>query len=154
LCLIFYLFLCECDGLFQLRSSSQTNPWSLSLCITYTPGPTIYTEAVRTTLSPFKTTTGATSGTGTAYPYGAPEFTAGFSGGSCYSIFSFICMFCRSLFVLLYFSFGHCVVCSSSIYGFDLITPLVSACSSCITHVLKTSLQIRTQINTRLQQSC
>jgi hypothetical protein len=29
-------------------------------------------------------------------------------------------MFCRSLFVLLYFSFGHCVVCSSSIYGFWL----------------------------------
>ena len=26
-------------------------------------------------------------------------------------------MFCRSLFVLLCFSFGHCVVCSSSIYG-------------------------------------
>jgi hypothetical protein len=24
---------------------------------------------------------------------------------------------CRSLFVLLYFFFGHCVVCSSSIYG-------------------------------------
>ena len=29
-------------------------------------------------------------------------------------------MFCRSLFVLLYFSFGQCVVCSSSIYGFWL----------------------------------
>jgi hypothetical protein len=28
-----------------------------------------------------------------------------------YSIFSFMCMFCRSLFVLLYFfSFGHCVL--------------------------------------------
>ena len=61
--------------------------------------------------------------------------------GSCYSIFSFICMFCWLLFVLLYFffwplcclfffdiriliaplvSFGHCVVCSSSIYGFWL----------------------------------
>jgi hypothetical protein len=26
-------------------------------------------------------------------------------------------MFCRSLFVFLFFSFGHCVVCSSSIYG-------------------------------------
>ena len=36
---------------------------------------------------------------------------------SCYSIFSFVCMFYRSLFVLLYFFFfGHCVVCSS-IYG-------------------------------------
>ena len=33
---------------------------------------------------------------------------------------SFICVFCRSLFVLLFFSFGRCVVCSSSIYGFWL----------------------------------
>ena len=39
------------------------------------------------------------------YPSGAPEFTPGFQWGSCYSIFSFICMFCRSLFVLLYFFF-------------------------------------------------
>ena len=31
--------------------------------------------------------------------------------GSCYSIISFMCMFCWSLFVLLSFSFGHCVVC-------------------------------------------
>ena len=45
---------------------------------------------------------GVTSGTGTAYPSGAPEFI---QLGSCYSIFSFICMFCRSLFVLLYFFF-------------------------------------------------
>jgi len=44
--------------------------------------------------------TGATSKAGTAYPSGAPEFTPGFKGGSCYSIFSFMCMFCRSLFVL------------------------------------------------------
>ena len=39
--------------------------------------------------------------------------------GSCYSISSFICMLCRSLFVLCTFCFGHCVVCSS-IYGFWL----------------------------------
>ena len=43
------------------------------------------------------------SGQGTAHPSGAPEFTPGYQWGSCYSIFSFICMFCRSLFVLLYF---------------------------------------------------
>ena len=48
--------------------------------------------------------TGTTSGAGTVYLSGAPEFTPGFQWGSCYSIFSFICMFCRSLFVLLYFS--------------------------------------------------
>ena len=48
-------------------------------------------------------TMGATSGAGIAYPSGAPQFTPGFQWGSCYSIFSFICMFCRSLFVLLCF---------------------------------------------------
>ena len=45
-------------------------------------------------------TTDATSGAGIANPSGAPEFTPGFEWGSCYSIFSFMCMFCRSLFVL------------------------------------------------------
>ena len=49
--------------------------------------------------------TGITSEEGTAYPSGASEFTPGFQWGSCYAIFSFICMFCRSLFVLLYFFF-------------------------------------------------
>ena len=41
---------------------------------------------------------------------GAPEFTPGFYCGSCYSIFNFMGMFCRSLFVHLSFSFDHCVV--------------------------------------------
>ena len=50
-------------------------------------------------------TTGVTSGAGTAYPSRAPEFTPGFQWDSRYSIFSFICMFCRSLFVILYFFF-------------------------------------------------
>ena len=45
-------------------------------------------------------TTDVTSGAGPAYPSGAPEFATVFSWGSCCSIFSFICMFCRSLFVL------------------------------------------------------
>jgi len=44
---------------------------------------------------------GATTGAGTAYPSRTPEFTPGFRWGSCYSIFSFMCMFCRSLFALL-----------------------------------------------------
>ena len=48
-------------------------------------------------------TTGATSGAGTVYPSGAHAFTPGFQWGSCYSIFSFMRIFCRSLFVLLYF---------------------------------------------------
>ena len=50
-------------------------------------------------------TTSVTSGAGTAYPSGAPAFTPGLQRGSYFSIFSFICMFCRSLFVLLYFFF-------------------------------------------------
>jgi hypothetical protein len=45
------------------------------------------------------------SGARTPSPSGAPEFIPGFLLGSCYSIFSFICMFCRSLFVLLYVFF-------------------------------------------------
>ena len=71
-------------------------------------------------------TTGATSGAGTANPSGAPEFTSGFQWGSCYLIFSFICMFCRSLFVLLSFFFWPL----SCLFFFDLrilITPLVSS---------------------------
>ena len=74
-------------------------------------------------------TTGAISGAVTAYPSGAPGFTPGFQWGSCYSIFSFICMFCRSLFVLLYcFFWPLCCM-----FFFDiriLIAPLVSSNSS------------------------
>ena len=46
-------------------------------------------------------TTGATSGAGTIYPSGAPEFIPSFQWDSCYSIFSLMCMFCRSLCVLV-----------------------------------------------------
>jgi hypothetical protein len=49
--------------------------------------------------------------------------------GSCYSIFSFMCIFCRSFFVLLYFYFWP--LCC--LFFFDvqiLITPLVSTNSS------------------------
>ena len=46
---------------------------------------------------------GATSGAGTAYPFGEPEFTPGFLWDSCYSVICFICMFRRLLFVLLSF---------------------------------------------------
>jgi len=57
----------------------------------------------------------------------APEFTP----VSCYSIFSFMCIFCRSLFVLLYFFFWPlcCLFfCDLRI----LITPLVSSNSSLV----------------------
>ena len=55
-----------------------------------------------------------------------------FQWGSCYSIFSFICMFCGSLFVLLYFFFWP--LCC--MFFFDiriLIAPLVSSNNSQIT---------------------
>ena len=71
-------------------------------------------------------TMGVTSGAGTAYPFGPPEFTPGFQWGSCYSTFSFICMLCRSLFVLLFFFFWP--LCC--LFFFDiqiLIAPLVSS---------------------------
>ena len=45
--------------------------------------------------------------------------------GSCYSIFSFICMFCRSLFVLL--SLFFCPLCCLLFFDLQiLIAPLVS----------------------------
>jgi hypothetical protein len=57
---------------------------------------------------------GVTSEAETAHPSGAPEFTPGFSGVRVARFFSFVgrCLsFCA-------FSFGHCVVCPSSIYEF------------------------------------
>ena len=49
---------------------------------------------------------GVTSVAGTAYPSGAHEFSPGFSGiRVTRSIFSFMCMFCWSLLVLLSFLF-------------------------------------------------
>ena len=65
-------------------------------------------------------TTGVTSGAGTAYPYGVPEFTPGFSGVRVTrSLVLYVCFVDRCL-SFCSFSFGHCVVCSSSIYGFWL----------------------------------
>ena len=69
--------------------------------------------------------TATTNGAGTAYPSEHPRF----QWGSCSSILSFMCMFCRSLFVLLYFFFWP--MCC--LFFFDiriLITPLVSSNSS------------------------
>ena len=86
-------------------------------------------------LSPFTTyyrvcnqinATGVTSGAGTAHSSGAHEVTPGFLCGSCNLIFSFICMLCRSLFVLLYFFFWP--LCC--LFFFDiriLIAPLASS---------------------------
>ena len=60
---------------------------------------------------------------------GAPEFTPGLYWGSCYSIFSFMCVFCRSLFVLLCFFFWP--LCCLSFFDIRiLITSMVSSNSS------------------------
>ena len=73
-------------------------------------------------------TSGATSGAGTAYPSGAHEFIPGFQWGLCYSIFSFMCLFCSWLFVLFLL-----VIVLSVLFRFTiLITPLVSSNSSYI----------------------
>jgi hypothetical protein len=58
----------------------------------------------------------ATSGAVTDYPSGAHEFTPGIWWGSCYSIFSFKCMFRRSLFVHLYFNHKFWNIVSTDIY--------------------------------------
>jgi len=56
-------------------------------------------------------------------------FTRGYYWGSCYSIFSFMCMFCRSVFVLLSFFFWSlCFLYFSELR--ILITPLVSSSNS------------------------
>jgi len=52
---------------------------------------------------------------GTAYPSGQPEFTPFFYVGWCYSIFSFMCMFCRSFLSFCPFFIWPSVVCPSSI---------------------------------------
>ena len=74
-------------------------------------------------------TTDSTSGAGNAYPSRASDFIPGFQWGSYYSIFSFMCIFCRSLFFLLCIFFWP--LCC--LFFFDiriLITPLVSSKSS------------------------
>ena len=65
-------------------------------------------------------TTGATSGAGTGYPSGTPEFTPSLCGVRVTrSLVLYVCFVDRCLSFCT-FSFGHCVVFSSSIYGFWL----------------------------------
>ena len=55
------------------------------------------------------------------------EFTHGFQWGSCYSIFSFICMSCRSLSVLLYFFLWPlCCRYTDSDYPFNIFKLFLS----------------------------
>ena len=68
----------------------------------------------------YSNTTCVTNGAGTANTSGEPEFTPGFYWGSCYSNFSYMCIFADRCLSFCTFSFGHCVVCSSTKYGFWL----------------------------------
>ena len=65
---------------------------------------------------------GVTSGAGTDYPSRASEFNSPliFSGIRVARSLFFYLMFCRLLQSLCPSSFGHCVVCSSSNYGYRL----------------------------------
>jgi hypothetical protein len=55
--------------------------------------------------------------TGTIYPSGAPAFTLSFSGVRVAQSLVLCVCFIYSCVSFCTFSFGHCVVCSSSIYG-------------------------------------
>ena len=77
-----------------------------------------------------------TFGKGSIWPFPwsqleAPQFTLGFYWGSCYSIFIFMCMFYRSLFVLLYFFFWAVVLSVLLRYTDSDYLPLLSSNSSC-----------------------
>ena len=62
--------------------------------------------------------TGATTGAGTAYHSGAPELTPVFIGVRITrSLVLYVCFVDRCLSFRT-FSFGHCVVCPTSINGF------------------------------------
>ena len=62
---------------------------------------------------------GVTSGIETPYPSGAPEFTLRFYWGSWYSVFSFICMFCR-MFWSGYFWWLRCFLVVFCIISFGI----------------------------------
>ena len=108
-------------------------PWICSTCRKHFPVLSSFTICNQIN------TTGATSGAGTAYPSVAPEFTLSLQWGSCYSIFSFICMLCRSLFVLLFIFFWP--LCCLFFFNIRiLITPLVSSSSSHSTDTMHYSI--------------
>ena len=62
--------------------------------------------------------TGATSEAGTAYPSRTHEFIPSFNGISVIRYLVLCVCFVNRCLSFCTFSFGHCVVCSSSIYGF------------------------------------
>jgi hypothetical protein len=85
------------------RGSRLFNLWGTSQSTTITTSRSFPHSWLITGFVTRFNTTGATSEAGTANPSRAPEFTPDLLWGSCYLIFSFMCMFCWSLFSLLYF---------------------------------------------------
>ena len=88
-------------------------------------------------------------GAETAYPSGASEFTHGLQWGSCYSIFSVMCMYCRSLLVHLTFFFWP--LCCLSFDLRILINPLISSNSSSAifrthTHYMYTNVKMLSRL--------
>jgi hypothetical protein len=60
------------------------------------------------------------------FPFRSTWFTPDYLWGSCYSILSFMCMFCRSLLIL--FSFFFWPLCCLFLFDIRiLITPMVSS---------------------------
>ena len=65
----------------------------------------------------YNNTTGANSGSGTTHRSGVHGFIPDFYCGSCCTIFSFLCNVLKIIVGSFSFSFSHCVVCPSSMYG-------------------------------------
>ena len=72
-------------------------------------------------------TTDATRGPETSHHSGAAEVIPGVLSHSCCSIFNFLGRFCRSHLFFCPISFGHYIVCYSSIDLLLLVTSLVSS---------------------------
>ena len=107
--MICFLLLSSVNAIF-INAKHRTRP--ISQCL--------YLSFVRTRVHDngnYINTTGSTRGAGTDYSSGAPPVFNGVRVTR--SLVLYVCFVDRCLFFCT-FSFGHCVVCSSSIYGFWL----------------------------------
>jgi hypothetical protein len=87
-------------------------------------------------------TMGTTCGAGTAYPSGVLKPIPDVSCGSCYSIFSFWLVFCRSMFVLLFSVIALTVLrITASDYPFDIFKLFVNDINLDITYKFNNSHQ-------------
>jgi len=88
-------------------------------------------------------TTGATSGAGTAYPFGTPEFIPGFNGVRVSQSLVFWVVFCRSLLVFFFSAIAMFVLWITASFWLSLgiFKFFLSLSSNCfyikITHLFK-----------------